>query len=482
MSIAASIVVARVAGPTVLGTVAFGNAYASMLQFLGDLGLGTAHVKLISEGQDLGKCNSTFIRLKSISIGIYFIATVGLFLSQKFIFGAEFESVEHEYVIFIFIGMVTIQLFQQIPIRTFAAKTEQAKRDVPDIIRNIFLHIARIVVVLLGYKAITLATTHTISLLLITPFMWYLFKDNPFGGYDKELAKLYIKIAIPNILLVVSTTIVAQMDKVLLQFFSSSEEVGYYTAGYRIGGFILLIAQSVGLLFYPMFSEAISKGDHVLVKNRIEKFERFSFLFIMPVVIFLALYSDTIVYYILGEEYIPSINVLSVITVAMFIMVLSMTYGNVLTGMGLFTLVAKLSFINVIIFLLALVILIHPNFLGLDSMGAAYGVMISNVFLGLSYRYLANKRLPILEDVHSLKYIIFGIVNFVLFYFGYKYFTEMWGNVFRFSYPLIYFILTYLAFALFRMIEKEDLKMLYSLFDFKAMKNYIGGEMKQRKK
>ena len=51
-SIAASIVVARIAGPTVLGTVAFGLAYVSMFSFIADLGIGTAHIKLVSEGEE----------------------------------------------------------------------------------------------------------------------------------------------------------------------------------------------------------------------------------------------------------------------------------------------------------------------------------------------------------------------------------------------------------------------------------------------
>ena len=46
IQIAASIVVARIAGPTVLGTVAFGLSFVSMFLFFADLGVGTAHTKL----------------------------------------------------------------------------------------------------------------------------------------------------------------------------------------------------------------------------------------------------------------------------------------------------------------------------------------------------------------------------------------------------------------------------------------------------
>ena len=101
LSIAASIVVARVAGPTVMGTVAWALAYTQMLLFIADLGLGTAHIKMISEGKDEGKCIATFSLLKLGSITLYIFAFLGYYFVQKYIIGNEFESKIHEYVLFI---------------------------------------------------------------------------------------------------------------------------------------------------------------------------------------------------------------------------------------------------------------------------------------------------------------------------------------------------------------------------------------------
>ena len=66
IQMAAMFVVARIVGPNVLGTVAFGLAFVSMFLFVSDLGLSSAHMKLISEGQDEAKCIGTFGRLKII--------------------------------------------------------------------------------------------------------------------------------------------------------------------------------------------------------------------------------------------------------------------------------------------------------------------------------------------------------------------------------------------------------------------------------
>ena len=69
IQIVASIVVARIAGPTVLGTVAFGLAFVSIFAFIADLGIGSAHMKLVSEGQDVGSCISTYSFLKMANCG-----------------------------------------------------------------------------------------------------------------------------------------------------------------------------------------------------------------------------------------------------------------------------------------------------------------------------------------------------------------------------------------------------------------------------
>ncbi len=380
ITIAASIVVARIAGPTVLGTVAFGLAYVSMFMFIADLGIGTAHIKLVSEGKDLGKCISTYTVLKSITTGLFFLIVLGIFLFQKYVVHTKFESQVHEYVILIMLISITIQQLLFIPKTTFAGRIEQAKQDIPNFIGTLVYQVLRIIVVLLGFRAVALVLGNLVSTILIIPIIIYLFKDYPHSGFDRELAKQYIKIASLVLIIGMSTNVIAYFDKVVLQFFTCSEEVGYYTAGYRIGGFVLMIANSVGLLFFPLFSKAVANGDFQYIRNRINKFERVSFLFIMPVVILLAIYSGAIVKVILGHRYIPSINIMSIITIAMFIMVLNMPYGNVITGMGYFKLAAIINLINFGFFIIVILLLVNPKTFNLGATGAALTVLFSNLF------------------------------------------------------------------------------------------------------
>ena len=137
--IAVTIVVARVAGASVFGTVAFGLAYVSMFLFIADVGMGTAHIKLISEGKDESLCIGTFSRVQFVLSVIFFIVILSIYLFQKYVFDYKFESKVHEQVILIYIAIVTIQSFLNIPISTFMARTEQARMDIPDLIKFFFI-------------------------------------------------------------------------------------------------------------------------------------------------------------------------------------------------------------------------------------------------------------------------------------------------------------------------------------------------------
>ena len=63
----AGIVVARVAGPDVVGALGYATAYISIFAFLPGI-FSTGHIKAISEGKSLTDCFSTFKVLQVFSI------------------------------------------------------------------------------------------------------------------------------------------------------------------------------------------------------------------------------------------------------------------------------------------------------------------------------------------------------------------------------------------------------------------------------
>jgi O-antigen/teichoic acid export membrane protein len=480
LQIVASIIVARVAGPTVLGTVAFGLAFVSMFSFLADLGIGPAHIKLVSEGRDLGKCISTYAAFKILYTGIFFLVVLAFYLAQKYIFSVKFESPAHEQVILITLLAVTVTQLLYIPNITFAAKTEQAKQDIPELIRMFVYQILRVVLVLLGFRAVALAFGNLVSIVLVIPLIFYMFRGYPRAKFDRDLASKYLKISIPVILIGISTNLIFYLDKVILQYFTNSQQVGYYVAGYRIGGLIFMVGTSAGLIFFPLFSKATSNGDFAYVNRTIDRYERFVYLFIVPLVILVSLYSRSIVSIFLGNEYFPAAAVITLIALAMVFSILNMPYDNLITGMGFFRLAAYVHLANLGFFLVLILTIPNPHIFNLGATGVAWVILLSNLVIGVVLRYFASKRCSQIKVTRNLHFLAFGIVSYGVFHYLHDHLFLHFRGSLSIVFIVIYLFCTYCSLVLLGWMKKEDLDTLRQLVDVGRLRAYIQKEVSSR--
>lgn len=247
------IIVARVAGPEVVGTIAYGTSYVMLWGFISGL-FGTGHIKLISEGQDIGKCMSVFSRLYFGSVMVYFIVVLGFFLFQKYILNIDFGGSTQQVVIMVLLAANILDKFYQYSNVTFTATMEQARANLPVFLKSILWQTGRIAVVLLGFKAVGLVTYNLVITFLILPLVYNLIKKYPRSGWDNQLFKRHMNYAMPIFLIVIINSIIRYSDKLLLAHFTNTTELGYYSAAFSIGGMIMLASASIGNIFFPLFS------------------------------------------------------------------------------------------------------------------------------------------------------------------------------------------------------------------------------------
>ncbi|MGE5343000.1 MAG: oligosaccharide flippase family protein [Candidatus Omnitrophota bacterium] len=473
--VAATVIVARIAGASVLGTVAFGVAYVSMFIFISDLGLGTAHIKLVSEGRDEASCNATFIRVQTIQIIVFFVFVLGFFLFQKYTLGYGFESPVHEQVILVTLIAVTLSRGQLIFKTCFMAKTEQAKQDVLDFAELVVYQLLRVAVVLLGYQALALAFSKLVAALLVIPFYLYLFKDFPVGRFDRNLLKEYVSISLPLIIIVFADSLTTHFDKVLLQYFTNSTEVGYYIAGFRVGAFISLVGYSVGLLLFPSFSRAISQKDYNGINGIIRKFEKFSLTYIFPVTVIMSIYSDTIVHLLLGNQFEKTIPILSIINITAFLLTLFTPYGNVLAGSGEFKIIAKIYCVHLLLFILAAVVTLSPNLLNLSGFGLALSLFFSNLLRGCLFIFFVRMKIKRIRILPAFRLLVFGTL--ISLAAGYAYWHLRMAPYQKALFALTYFCVYWGLGAIFKLIDRQDWEMLTELVRIKKLSDYIKSEI-----
>ncbi len=290
---------------------------------------------------------------------------------------------------------------------------------------------------------------------------------------------MYFSMSIPIIIMMLAQSLVYQSDIVLLQFLTNSEHVGYYTAGFRIGGYVKLIGQSVGLLFFPIFSKAISENNLNLINEKIAKFESFSVSFIFPMVLVTSIGSDVIVKVLLGNKYLPSIPILSIINLTMFIYVLFIPYGNVLSGKGLFKLLAKIYTTQLLCFIGIAYFLVAPRMMNLASVGIACSLLLANIILGALFFYHAKANFRELKLFPSGSKFLYGCMVGLSGYLIYVYF--MHSMVERFIFLAIFVVLYWGIAYLFSIINKDDWKMVFDVLNMSKMNKYIKSEISLKK-
>jgi O-antigen/teichoic acid export membrane protein len=472
------IIVARIAGPTVLGTVAFGMSFVSLFQFVADLGIGSAHIKLVSEGRDLGTCIATFSRIKVGLVLLYVVIVLATVLVEFFFFPAAFETTDHFYVVIICLAAVGITQLTMIPVGTFLGLTQQAKQDMPAFFQSLLVQVLRVAAVVLGLGAIGLSGANLVGALFLVVIYFWLYRKYPRGIFNVQLAREYVKIALPIVVIGFCSSQMDFIDKVMLQYFANSEQVGYYTAGFSLGGFLKTIGMTAGMLFFPVFSSAVARNDFASIDRVIAKFERFSLIFIMPLVVVTIIYSARIVQVLLGNRYAPCAPVLSVMVVGMFFFVLNVPYGNLIIGMNRLRLGAMLQIVSLVLFVgcNSIVLMTIPQ--GSSALGTAIVVAASTIGLGYSFRISIWKLTKEIRVWRHEKFLLVGVASCVLGIVG--------GNALGINSSLLAsivfpFLLIGLIFGFLfsvRWVTRDDLRLINQIADVRNMYRYIRGEMR----
>ncbi|MCF6296962.1 MAG: oligosaccharide flippase family protein [Flavobacteriaceae bacterium] len=473
------ILVSRMVGPKILGTIVFGYSFVSMFFFMFGL-FGTSHIKLISEGKNLKNCNKIYSTIIFITFILFIVTVLAFFYIQKYYFNKDFTH-EEEIIIYLTVGVIAVHGLYKIPEITFTALMHQAKINFPVLIKAVVYNIARIIVVLLGFKAIALVSVNLASAIIIVPIYYYLLGKGFFKGkWDSNLFKKYMLVGLPLLVITISLSLTDHYAKVLLKDFSSTIELGYLSGATSLASMLILLGGTAGTLFFPLFSKAFAEKNYDFIKEKLFKFEHFLFIFILPVIIVLSVNSYTIIPFLLGNQYIPSVSIFSVLVFFSFFKIWEIPYYNLINGINKFNLNAILHVFFGIFFFLLLYFTVHKKYLNLGGLGFAITLLVMSSFKLLTWYFFANKAIKIKFDKEILKFILFFVVIYLSGNYIYKIYIFDLNYYLKFAFLFLYTISIYLLLFLFKLMKKEDVNFIYELMDFKALLSYSKKEIKKK--
>lgn len=496
--------------PEAMGIIGFAMAFLAIFNIVADLGFSQAHVKRISEGKDLGTCIGTYAAIKIILIGLMVTVVFTSIYIWKNFFHGGFTDATTESVIFVFIIYYIFLNLSQIAISTFQGRKEIAKRQITGIFENIvkvpleiFVAIAGVSIVgvsisprvnwpsflrplqqFIAVHAIgSLAMTYVFGVMTTFFVGIWLLRKYPLKRPNFNLFKSYFFFALPIMLISIISIISVNIDKVMIGYFWTSTEVGYYFTMQQILQIILILSSAISIVLFPTISEYHSTKNFEKIEGKVHLAERYISMVMIPAIVLIIVLVKPVISIMLNSAFLPAASVLITLTFFAFITSLNMPYSSLISGINRPDIAAKVG-VTICVTNITLNYLFIPEHGLLSSFGvngptgAAIATVLSSLvgFFGLR---LAAKRLTGIKLIqsHIPSHILAGFIMAGILY---------WINSLI---PLVrwYHLLVFVGIGLaiylgvlyaIKEFKKQDLLFFLDMLHPKEMLTYIKSELK----
>lgn len=507
------VILARLWGnfaPEAMGIIGFAMSFLALFNVIGHLGFPQAHVKRISEGKDLGTCIGTFATTKILLTGLMVcIVFIGIFIYKNFLNGS-FHDATTESVILVFTLYYVFLNLSEIASYTFEGTKEIAKRQLVKLCEGIKTPLM-LLVALAGVTAVgiqpffqwpsflkplqefiaahavgSLAMTYVFALVLSFSVGLFLLRKYPIAKPSWKLFTNYFSFALPIMLISIIGVISVNIDKIMIGYFWTSVEVGYYFTVQQILQIILIFHIAISVVLFPTLSEYHSNKRYNEINNTTKTAERFISMIMIPPIVVIIVLTAPVINILLSSAFLPAIPVLITLTAYAYLYSINAPYNSLISGINKPNVTAKIGIVmftsNII---LNIVIIPENGLLSLFGINGPTGAAVATVFssfLGYcSYRLMAKKyaHTPIFET-HILRHIIAGAIMGVGIY-TLAYQTNLFPSIHWYH----LFILSFIGLGIYLAVlyitkefDRDDYEFFISILKPKEMMKYIKTEVK----
>jgi len=198
-----------------------------------------------------------------------------------------------------------------------------------------------------------------------------------------EIFKKMIVFGIPLVIANTGGIFVSYFDTIMLTSFSTLENVGIYNIALSSALLLSFVFNAISITLIPMVSELNSGKKYNEIKEGLNKLNKYSLLFLLPIVFFGILLSKWALTFFYGIEYVSGYYPLCILLIGMIFVILNNNNIRVLIGTGNTKSIAKVTWISAAVN----VVLNIPFILMWGMIGAAISTSISYVS-----QYLLTKK------------------------------------------------------------------------------------------
>lgn len=397
--------ITRFISPQIFGFLAFAIGFGGIFSFIADMGFSSAHQKFLSEGEDVGECNGTYLVVKIVLGFLYAGIVFGALLVWTTVLHKGFQDPVEYWMIIAVIPYYFFQSLLKFAQAYYTAKLSPARMALPSLaealLRNsIFIGLGTIFFLHLPASktinaAILLSVTYSISYSLY--FVLGILLGRPWE-IKRPSMKVFRKYAILALPLAISgslATINGNVDKVLIQFFWSATATGGFFLDQKIVQSVTALSTAVTVFFLPLLARINNPENAEEFSTSIREFERMTSLYILPFIVLFIVLNKFIINLFTGV-FVTYSGILSVLAVTAYFQTTLSPYLSALTARGRTHVIAVVSG-STFALNIALNVLLVPreifgiSFLSLGVMGAAVSSLIATLINNLFFRYIVFK-------------------------------------------------------------------------------------------
>lgn len=389
------IIVARYMSVEDVGMIGFALGFVGIF-LLTDYGFSMAHKKKVSEGKDIGECMGTYVIIKLALLVILIIVLLSSLFIWESVLGHGYQDPLIKSVILIIVAYYILFAISKIFTQTFAGLRQSAKQQMPELVGTFARIPLMVFIALTSLGVVALAFSYVVTGIVMVVLGAFLLRNIEFKKPSKSMIMSYIHFAAPVGIYTVFSAISLNVDKVTLQFFWDSTEVGYFFATQKMVLSLTVIATSIPPIFFPSISYYHSRKQKKLVRQLLSTAERYISMILVPAVVAFAVLSPEIIHITLGDHYQPAAMVLVILSFYALFFSLNLPHMQVLYGCNRPKTGAKVGIIiaatnTILLFILVPRELFGYTFFGLGAEGAAIASLIS-VFVGFILSRYYTKR------------------------------------------------------------------------------------------
>jgi O-antigen/teichoic acid export membrane protein len=419
-------IIFRSAGVTAFGIFSFALSFGLVFSFVSDLGINTAHTRMIAAGRDRNEYNNALIFMKVVLTLTY----IGVILASIFIWVAVLhKGFQTRYELLSI--LILIPYFFTLPyvqaVRSFFTGTlEAAKMAIPGMAESTTRLVAVVFFIRfnifnisnLNEMALMIALAYSLSYIVYAILSFIIGRPWRFKWPKFSIMKEYMRYSYPLIGVAVALALSSNVAQILIQLYFHSYEVGGYAGDLRIISIITAFSGSLTILILPIMTSHSGSKEEYGVK--VSQMVKYLAIFISPLTVFVAVFASPVLN-LWSNQLIPFAFPLQLILVSTWFTTMATPFWTHFNAIGKTKVSGAINIITYLI-IIALDIVLIPTYLfgikfpGLGVTGAALAVVASGVTNFVLSVLIFNREVRVPDAFGSIKPTLISIIVGIPFY------------------------------------------------------------------